>query len=101
MSEKSSEGIPGTFRVAALQMVSAPDRERNIAEAGRLIAEAARDGAQLVLLPEYFCLHGFQGHGQARDPRDARPRSDPAVPVGRGARASRMGDRWNLADGIA
>ncbi len=70
MSEKSSEGIPGTFhagtfhagtfRVAALQMVSAPDRERNIAEAGRLIAEAARDGAQLVLLPEYFCYMGFK-----------------------------------------
>src|SRR3984893_46420 len=60
MSERSSESTPGTFRVAALQMVSAPDRERNIAEAGRLIAEAARDGAQLVLLPEYFCYMGFK-----------------------------------------
>ena len=60
MSERSSEGTPGTFRVAALQMVSAPDRERNIAQAGRLIAEAARDGAQLVLLPEYFCYMGFK-----------------------------------------
>src|SRR5471030_1021049 len=60
MSEKTSEGTSGTFRVAALQMVSAPDRERNIAEAGRLIAEAARDGAQLVLLPEYFCYMGFK-----------------------------------------
>jgi len=56
MSEKSTE----PFRVAALQMVSTPDRERNIAEAGRLIAEAARDGAQLVLLPEYFCFMGFK-----------------------------------------
>src|SRR5471032_1786757 len=60
MSEKTSDGTPGMFRVAALQMVSAPDRERNIAEAGRLIAEAARDGAQLVLLPEYFCYMGFK-----------------------------------------
>ena len=60
MSEKSSEGTPGMFRVAALQMVSAPDRERNIAQAGRLIAEAARDGAQLVLLPEYFCYMGLK-----------------------------------------
>src|SRR3984885_4298923 len=60
MSERSSEGTSGTFRVAALQMVSAPDRERNIAEAGRLIAEAARGGAQLVLLPEYFCYMGFK-----------------------------------------
>jgi nitrilase len=56
MSESTSEN----FRVAALQMVSAPDRDRNIAEAGRLIAEAARDGAQLVLLPEYFCFMGFK-----------------------------------------
>jgi deaminated glutathione amidase len=47
------------FRVAALQMVSTPERERNLAEAGRLIAEAAAAGAQLVLLPEYFC---FMGH---------------------------------------
>jgi hypothetical protein len=45
-----------SFRVAALQMVSTPDRERNLAEAERLIAEAAADGAQLVLLPEYFCF---------------------------------------------
>jgi deaminated glutathione amidase len=47
------------FRVAALQMVSTPERERNLAEAGRLIAEAADAGARLVLLPEYFC---FMGH---------------------------------------
>jgi deaminated glutathione amidase len=60
MSEKSSQGLNETFRVAALQMVSVPDRERNLAEAGRLIAEAARDGAQLVLLPEYFCFMGFK-----------------------------------------
>ncbi|KVL06921.1 carbon-nitrogen hydrolase family protein [Burkholderia territorii] len=47
------------FRVAALQMVSTPDVARNLAEAGRLIAEAAGEGAHLVLLPEYFC---FMGH---------------------------------------
>ena len=47
-------------RVAALQMVTTPDRERNLAEAERLIAEAAADGAQLVLLPEYFCFMGFK-----------------------------------------
>ena len=41
-------------------MVTTPDRERNLAEAERLIAEAAADGAQLVLLPEYFCFMGFK-----------------------------------------
>ena len=49
-----------SFRVAALQMVSTPDRERNLADAERLIAEAVADGAQLVLLPEYFCFMGFR-----------------------------------------
>ncbi|RKP51027.1 carbon-nitrogen hydrolase family protein [Trinickia fusca] len=50
------------FRVSALQMVSTPERERNLDEAGRLIAQAAGEGAQLVLLPEYFC---FMGHREA------------------------------------
>ena len=48
------------FRVAALQMVSTPHCERNLEDAGRLIAQAASDGAQLVLLPEYFCFMGFR-----------------------------------------
>ena len=42
------------FRIAAVQMISGPKVEDNLAEAGRWIAEAARQGAQLVALPEYF-----------------------------------------------
>ncbi|MGR3907007.1 carbon-nitrogen hydrolase family protein [Burkholderia sp. SR8] len=57
MTDHTRSATP--FRVAALQMVSTPDVARNLAEAGRLIAEAAGDGARLVLLPEYFC---FMGH---------------------------------------
>ena len=45
--------------IAALQTVATPDVDRNLDTARRLIAEAARDGAQLVVLPEYFC---FMGH---------------------------------------
>jgi deaminated glutathione amidase len=45
-------------RVAAIQMVSAPEVEANLAAAGRLIAQAASEGAQLVALPEYFCILG-------------------------------------------
>ncbi|WP_250476311.1 carbon-nitrogen hydrolase family protein [Caballeronia sp. INML1] len=59
MSERSSESA-APFQVAALQMVSTPERDRNLADAGRLVAEAARGGAQLVLLPEYFCYMGFK-----------------------------------------
>ncbi len=48
------------FRVAAVQMVSAPEVEANLRRAEALIAEAAAAGAQLVALPEYFCLLGRQ-----------------------------------------
>jgi nitrilase len=46
--------------IAALQMVSTPDVGRNLDTARRLIAEAATAGAQLVALPEYFCLMGHK-----------------------------------------
>ena len=46
------------FRIAAVQMVSGPVVEKNLFEAGRWIAEAAQQGAQLVALPEYFPIIG-------------------------------------------
>ncbi len=46
------------MKIAAVQMVSTPDVARNLATAGRLVAQAAEAGAKLVALPEYFCLMG-------------------------------------------
>jgi deaminated glutathione amidase len=46
------------MKIAALQTVSTPDLGRNLEAAARLIAEAARGGAELAALPEYFCLMG-------------------------------------------
>lgn len=46
-------------KVAAIQMVSTPLVEENIATAGRLIGEAAAQGARLVLLPEYWAIMGM------------------------------------------
>jgi len=46
------------MKIAALQMVSTPNVGHNLDAAGRLIARAAAVGAQLVALPEYFCLMG-------------------------------------------
>jgi len=46
------------MKVAAVQMVSTPDVDRNLQAAARLLAEAAGAGARLALLPEYFCLMG-------------------------------------------
>jgi nitrilase len=50
--------MPETFRVAAVQMVSEPALEPNLAAAGELVADAAGQGARLVVLPEWFCLMG-------------------------------------------
>jgi predicted amidohydrolase len=47
------------MRIAALQTVATPSVERNLDTARRLVGEAAHGGAQLVVLPEYFC---FMGH---------------------------------------
>jgi len=47
-----------SLRIAAVQTVSTPGVERNLDAARRLVAEAAGRGAELVVLPEYFCLMG-------------------------------------------
>ncbi|MET0312350.1 MAG: carbon-nitrogen hydrolase family protein [Burkholderiaceae bacterium] len=46
------------MKVAALQMVSTPGVEENLAAARRLLAGAAAGGAELAVLPEYFCVMG-------------------------------------------
>jgi len=47
------------MKVAALQMVSTPRVDENLTQARALIAQAAQAGAELVALPEYFCLMGL------------------------------------------
>ena len=46
------------MQVAALQMVSTAVVQDNLQAADRLLAEAAAAGAELAVLPEYFCLIG-------------------------------------------
>ena len=46
------------MKIAAVQMLSTPRVADNLARAAALIAEAAATGAELVALPEYFCLMG-------------------------------------------
>ncbi len=46
------------MKIAAVQMVSTTRVEQNCEAARRLIKEAAQGGAELVVLPEYFCLMG-------------------------------------------
>ena len=46
------------MKVAAIQMVSATSLAVNLASARALLEEAALAGAELAVLPEYFCLLG-------------------------------------------
>ncbi|MDP2768671.1 MAG: carbon-nitrogen hydrolase family protein, partial [Giesbergeria sp.] len=43
------------MKVAALQMVSSPRRDDNLATARQLLEQAAASGVELAVLPEYFC----------------------------------------------
>jgi predicted amidohydrolase len=49
------------MRVAAVQLNSGNDKDRNLEVAQRLVTEAAADGAQLVALPEKWNLLGTAG----------------------------------------
>lgn len=46
------------MKVAAIQMVSTGRVDDNLTAAGALLQEAAAQGAELAVLPEYFCLIG-------------------------------------------
>ena len=43
-------------KVAAIQMVSGLNTMKNLSEMKQLVAEAKQDGAELILLPEFFSL---------------------------------------------
>lgn len=69
------------MKVAALQMVSTPRVDENLAQARKLMAQAAQAGAELVALPEYFCLMGLRDQDKlaiAEPLADARE-PDPAT----------------------
>jgi deaminated glutathione amidase len=63
------------MKIAALQMVSTPEVGQNLETAYRLISQAAAQGAQLVALPEYFCLMG-------RSDRDKLGVAEAAMEIG-------------------
>ena len=46
------------MKVAACQMVSGMDLASNLAQADSLLGDAAANGCELAVLPEYFCLMG-------------------------------------------
>lgn len=56
---EQSQGAKRNARVAAVQMISGPRVEDNLATAGKWVAEAVAQGAELVALPEYFPIMGM------------------------------------------
>ena len=48
------------MNVAAIQMVSSVNTAANLAAARQLLSQAAAQGAELAVLPEYFCLMGLK-----------------------------------------
>ena len=48
------------MKVAAIQMVSSTQLDANLHTARRLLEQAAASGAELAVLPEYFCIMGHK-----------------------------------------
>ena len=78
------------MKVAALQMVSSPRRDDNLATARQLLEQAAASGVELAVLPEYFCAVG------ARDTDKLALRETPGQGVVQSflAQAARELDLW-------
>ena len=49
-----------SLHTATIQMVSATSLQANLDAAHALLVQAAREGAELAVLPEYFCLMGHR-----------------------------------------
>jgi predicted amidohydrolase len=62
-------------RAAAIQLNSTDDRDRNLSTADRLVRAAAKDGAELVVLPERWSLLGTREQLAA----GAEPLDGPAI----------------------
>jgi predicted amidohydrolase len=58
MSAAHTPAPSDTLQVAAIQMVSAASLQANLDAAARLVREAAQGGAEVAVLPEFFCLLG-------------------------------------------
>lgn len=63
-----------SVKIAVVQMAMTPRVDENIGRAGELLGQAARAGAQIVLLPELFASEYFPREPHDRDFALAEPR---------------------------
>ena len=62
----SQSNHQANLQIASIQMVSTPVLQENLNTAASLIKAAAAKGAQLAVLPEYFCLMGLKDTDKVR-----------------------------------
>jgi nitrilase len=55
-----SKSNSAELKIAGIQMVSSASLQDNLETANRLIKAAAHNGAQIAVLPEYFCIMGLK-----------------------------------------
>jgi len=55
-----SKSHSAELKIAGIQMVSSASLQENLETADRLVKAAALDGAQIAVLPEYFCIMGLK-----------------------------------------
>ena len=94
MSPSTASSAAAPVTVAAVQMVSGTRLEDNLERARHWIGEAARRGARLVSLPEYFCLMGHKDTDKL--PFAERPGDLDAPIQGALSRAARDHGVWIL-----
>ncbi|MEP6942479.1 MAG: carbon-nitrogen hydrolase family protein [Betaproteobacteria bacterium] len=83
-------------RVAAVQTVSGGDVRANLATIEPWVAEAARQGARLVLLPEYFGIFG----ARATDKVDVREADGEGAQQAWLSRVARENDVWLIGGSV-
>ena len=91
------------MKIAALQMISTPSVERNLETARALVERAAGEGAELAVLPEYFCLMGRSDRDKlaVAEPFGNGPIQSMLADVARSGRLWLVGGTLPLASGEA
>src|SRR3569833_622765 len=98
-----TQPLKQSFKVAAVQTVTTPDVNQNLAADDMLIRQAAQAGAQLVLLPAYWPIMGMRDTDKVA--RAEHFGSGPMlyflINAARDFGCWRLGGSWPLASGEA